>query len=277
MGAIMKKRILGGLVVVLLFAVVLLAGCSKGKFEDGFYFAQQDSFDESSGWKSIVMFDVENGNIVDVTWTAASRTAGTDKVARSASGQYGMVARGGAQAEWDVQAQRMEQDLLDTQDPTGYTLDAEGHTDAVSGVSIHVSDFLDLVNQALAAGPTERGPYKDGAYSAEAADFENGWKDRVDITVVGGRIVAAYWDPFDEEGRDKNVVSAEGGYPMVENGGAQSPWHVQAELMDEALLETQDPAAIALNDSGGTDAVSGVSIHVGAFIELAEKALEDAR
>jgi hypothetical protein len=62
-----------------------------------------------------------------------------------------MVEKGGAQAEWHEQAKAAEAYLLEVQDPTAieYT-DDEGHTDAISGVSIHVIEFFDLVEKALA-------------------------------------------------------------------------------------------------------------------------------
>jgi major membrane immunogen (membrane-anchored lipoprotein) len=265
-----------GLMVVL----SILFGCGGGGsgLEDGYYFAQQAEFG-SSGWKDMVMLTVEGGDIVDVVWDSANINAGPDKITLSENGGYPMVERGGAQSEWHEQAALVEEYLLETQDPAKLIYNEEdGTTDAISGVSIHVNDFVELVNAAIEAGPTERGPYRDGTYSAEADEFpSSGWKDKVDLTVIGGHIVAAYWDPYDEQGRDKYVVSTEGGYGMMERGGARSEWHEQADLVEAALLESQDPADFSWDDEGYTDAISGVSIHVNAFFELAAKALEDAR
>jgi major membrane immunogen (membrane-anchored lipoprotein) len=184
---------------------------------------------------------------------------------------------GGAQAPWHEQAALVEAYLLETQDPAGISLEDDGSTDAISGVSIHVNEFVELAAEALEAGPTERGPYRDGVYSAEGADFEHEWKDRVNVTVVGGHIVAAYWNPYNENGADKYVESLEGRYPMVASGGAQAPWHEQADLLVAELLESQDPASVSWDDEGYSDAVSGVSIIVAAFFELADQALAHAR
>ena len=53
-------------------------------------------------------------------------------------------------APWFEQAQAAEAHLLDIQDPTAieYTSD-EGHTDAISGATIHVVEFFTLAEEAL--------------------------------------------------------------------------------------------------------------------------------
>ena len=263
--------------ILISIVLVLGSGCSKNKYEDGFYFAAEDSFSES-GYKYVAMLEVEDGQIVDAVWNGAYIEGGPDKVTRSASGQYGMLARGGARSEWDEQAALAEEFLLKTQDPTAvkYT-DEEGHTDDISGVSIHVKEFFILADKALKAGPTKRGPYIDGAYHAEEPEFAaNGWKYFVDITVLGGNIVAVSWDGINKEGGDlKKTRSKNGEYVMVEGG---TPWHVQAEAVQNNIIKTQDPTKITyIDDAGHTDDITGVSIHVIEFYELAEKALERAR
>lgn len=121
-----------------------------GKYEDGIYFAQEDGFGDS-GWKYMVTIEVANGEIVSADWNGAFKGGGDDKDTVSANGEYGMVANGGAQAEWHEQAAKAEAYLVETQDPTAieYT-DDEGHTDAISGVSIHVVEFFKLAEEALA-------------------------------------------------------------------------------------------------------------------------------
>ncbi|WP_138419340.1 FMN-binding protein [Aquibacillus sediminis] len=251
-----------------------------GNYEDGIYFAQEDGFSDS-GWKYTATLEVESGEIVSADWNGANIAGGDDKDTVSANGEYGMVENGDAQARWHEQAELAEEYLLEIQDPTAieYTSD-EGHTDAISGVSIHVVEFFDLAEQALANGPVEKGPYADGGYYAEEADFgDSGWKYTASLTVINGNIVAADWNGVHEDGGDdKDTVSANGEYGMVENGDAQARWHEQAELAEEYLLEVQDPTAIEYSsDEGHTDAISGVSIHVVEFFDLAEQALADAK
>ena len=250
----------------------------EAKYEDGIYMAEEDKFSEKTGWKYIVTIEVKDGKIVKADWNAAHKEAGTDKKTRSKSGEYGMVEKGNAQAEWHEQAENAEAYLLETQDPTKIEYkDDEGHTDAISGVSIHVKEFFELAQKALESDPVAKGEYEDGHYYAEMDDFSKGWKYYADLTVINGHIVAADWDGIPEEGeKSKDQVSADGEYGMVEKGNAQAKWVEQAENAEAYLLETQDPTKIEYkDDEGSTDAISGVSIKVKEFFELAQKALEN--
>ncbi|MNJ51603.1 hypothetical protein D3C77_469130 [compost metagenome] len=80
-----------------------------------------------------------------------------------------------------------------------------------------------------------------------------------------------------EAGEDKKLNSIDGKYGMVEKGGAQAEWHEQAAIAEQYLLEKQDPAAVSFNDEGKTDAISGVSISLKSYYDLAAKALEQAK
>ncbi len=295
------NRIVALLVLLLGATALLLVGCGgggeeaapeeadsqepagesmAGDYEDGIHFAQEDGFSERTGWKYMVTLEVEGGEIVSAEWNGAHRENGTDKVTRSESGEYGMVERGDAQWPWFEQAAKAEEYLLQTQDPTeiNYT-DEEGRTDSFSGATIHVVEFFTLAEEALSDGPEGYGMWQDGTYHAEADGFsEQGWKDQVDITVVSGRIVAAWWDPIAEDGgTNKKQRSMDGEYGMVENSDAQWPWHEQAIAAEEYLMEVQGPAAIELDDEGNADAISGASIHVNGLVEVAMKALEGAK
>ena len=278
----------------LIIAAGLMAGCGTsnkdsgsektqaGKYADGVYFAQQDQYDESSGWKSIVTLEVKDGKITKADWNALSIKGGDDKKTASKNGTYGMKAQGNASAEWHEQAEKVEAYLIETQDPTKIKYsDEEGHTDAISGATIHVNDFFELAKKALDKGPLAKGPYKDGFYRAEADDFDanSGWKGTVDITVVGGNIVAANWNAVHKDGGDdKKTASIKGDYGMKAKGNASAEWHEQAEKVEAYLIKTQDPKKIEYSDNEGhTDAISGATIHVNEFFTLAEKALANAK
>ncbi len=134
--------------------------------------------------------------------------------------------------------------------------------------------------EAATEATTEEAKYKDGTYHAEEADFaDNGWKETVDITVEDGKIVAANWNAVHKDGGDdKKAQSVSGAYGMVANGKAQAEWHEQAEKAEAYLIEKQDPTAIKYtDDEGHTDAITGVSIHVNSFFQLAEEALNGAK
>lgn len=300
----MKKSLAIALSILLVFSV--LAGCGSktnennnkdaqndvteqsggsaqtgkdGQYADGVYFAEAKQFDEKSGWKEIIALKVEDGHIVAVNWNALHKDGGLDKKASSEQGYYGMT-KGGAQAEWHEQAAKAEQFLLDKQDPAAIPMKDDGKTDAISGVSVTVSGLVELAQEALAAGPVEAGPYKDGTYTAEekAFDEKSGWKYNVTVTVMNGDIVAANWNGTHKDGGDdKKTQSADGRYGMVEKGGAQAEWHEQAKKVENYLIEIQDPAKVTWNDNGVVDAISGVSIHSNEFFTLVQEALKDAK
>jgi major membrane immunogen (membrane-anchored lipoprotein) len=240
----------------------------QGDYEDGIYFATEPGFSDS-GWKGTVTVTVEGGNIVDVDWNAANTSAGKDKKTASADGDYGMVAKGNAQAEWHEQAELAEAYLIENQSFDGINyVDEDGHTDTIAGVSIHVNDFEALVETAMAQGPVGTGIYKDGTFSAEADAFsDSGWKDTVSFTVINGNIVAANWNAIGETSeKDKKTASIDGDYGMVAKGNASAEWHEQAMEIENYLISVQD--------LGEIDTIASVSISFDGFLALAEEALE---
>lgn len=246
------------------------------KYEDGIYFAAEKTFNEQNGWKAVVTLEVKDGKIVSVDWNGAHKDAGVDKKTSSKDGLYGLVKYSDATKEWHEQAEFAEKFLLEAGDPTAITYsDDEGHTDAISGVSIHVSEFFKLAEEALANGPVGYGKWADGAYSLEDEAFneKSGWKATFNTTVISGYIMSANWNGIHkEDGDDKKTRSVNGEYVLANDGG--KTWHEQAALIEEKLLETQDPTAVTVTDSGNTDDVAGVSIHVSEFFTLASKALK---
>ena len=245
----------------------------RGMYEDGAYYFSDSEFPEN-GWKDYVSLTVINGNIVGANWSAINKV-GEDKKLYDAAGKYNMVKFAGAQAEWSEQAAKAEQYLMDSQDPSmiAYKDDA-GHTDDIAGVSIHVNTFFTLADAALKAGPIASGPYVDGGYYASAAEFDNGWKEYVSLFVKNGNIVNVYWSAVNEDGEDKKDYDMAGNYNMVEFGGAQADWYKQAAIAEQHLIDTQDVTAITYkDDSGHTDDIAGVSVHVNGLYELAAQAL----
>lgn len=122
--------------------------------------------------------------------------------------------------------------------------------------------------------------YEDGIYFAQEDGFgTTGYKYVATLEVKDGKIVKADWNGANVKGGpDKDTLSKTGKYPMVEQGGAQAPWHEQAEKAEAYLLELQDPTKIEYTDEEGhTDAISGASIHVKEFFDLAQEALADAK
>ncbi len=265
----MKKLIF---VTLVLFAAV---SAFAGNWTDGLYFAQDDAFGRT-GWKSNVTLEVRNGRIRSAVWNGTKINGGMDKISASEAGRYPMVQQGGARDDWHIQAKRVQNHLLKTQDPTQISYsDAEGHTDAISGATIHVREFFILAQKALAAGPVDRGPYRDGYFQAEEAVFsqQSGWKSFAQFTVVNGTVVQVNWNGFHKDGGEsKKIVSQNGEYGMMANGGAQAEWHVQANNVEEYYLRTGGRPP-RFPDNYHTDAISGATIGVKPLYALAEQAL----
>ncbi len=118
---------------------------------------------------------------------------------------------------------------------------------------------------------------KDGTYKTEGAEFDanTGFKDSVEITVKDGKISEVNWDATHKDGgKTKKERSKAGEYDMKNTG---LKWHEQAAAMEAALLSSQDPATLIVTSDGKTDAVSGVTIHVSAFVTLAAEAIAKAK
>ncbi|PKL08875.1 MAG: FMN-binding protein [Spirochaetae bacterium HGW-Spirochaetae-7] len=271
----MKKNI-AALMALLSLAAVVSVG-AQAKPADGFYFAEETAF-QSSGWKDQVVLQVKGGKIVAAAWNGINNMGITDKKTEAAAGRYGMVKASKIAKEWHEQATAVEKYLIATQDSafSKYS-NAEGNTDAISGATMHVKGFFELVKSAISAGPVTKGTYKkDGWFYAKAPVFDkSGYKATALITIVNGRIVSANWNGINKDGGDSKFVRAvKGSYKM---NAKQGEWNVQAPRVEATLVKQQDPAKINVKADGKTDAVSGVSVTINDFIAVATEALKDAK
>ena len=120
----------------------------------------------------------------------------------------------------------------------------------------------------------EGASFTDGTYEAEAAEPDsNGFTEVVTLTVKDGAIAEANWDAVTEDGNKKSIMSENGEYTMTEDG---LTWKEQAEALAKALIENQSLSFLTTDAEGKTDAVTGVSISVNSFIDLATQCLEEA-
>ena len=93
------------------------------------------------------------------------------------------------------------------------------------------------------------------------------------MTVQGGKITEVNWESVGADGAKKSVMSENGEYTMTEDG---LTWKAQAEALAAALVENQNLNFLNVNEQGKTDAVAGVSISVGGFVNLAEQCMMEA-
>lgn len=270
-GELFMKRF----IVIALF-ISYATGLFAASWADGIYFAAEDTF-AGNGWKYHTIITVNGGKIVKAQWNATNINGGMDKVSLSKAGKYPMVAKGGAKADWHIQASKAEQYLLETQDPKKISYnDDKGHTDAISGASIHVIEFFSLAEKALSSAPVKKGMYMDGYPMAEEQKFssKSGWKYFAQFTVVNGTVVQVNWNGKHKDGGDsKKIVSEKGEYGMKAKGGAQSEWFKQASITEEYFLKVGGEAP-KFPDNYHTDAITGATIGVKPLWSLAEMALK---
>jgi len=270
----MKKSISALIALLVVFAVASVS--AQAKLKDGFYFAEDSAF-QASGWKDQVVLEVKGGNIIAATWNGINNKGVEDKKTESAAGRYGMVKASKIAKEWHEQAAAVEKYLVDTQDTAFSKFTDTGSTDAITGASLGVKGFYDLVKAAITAGTVSKGTYKkSGWFYAKAPAFDkSGYMATALITIVNGRIVSANWNALHKSGGDTKFVRAvKGTYKM---NAKQGEWNVQAPRTEAALIKTQDPAKITVKADGKTDAISGVSVTINEFIAVAVEALKTAK
>ena len=261
-------------------AAELLSDLEGAVLADGTYEAK--AAEASNGYTDQVTITVADGKITEVNWEAVAED-GSLKSVLSENGEYVMTEDG---PTWAEQSKALADALIENQSLSFLNPNAEGKTDAVSGVSISVNGFIDLAAQcliqAVQASGLEGTPaepeasaviLEDGTYEAKAAEASNGYTDQVTITVADGKITEVNWEAVAEDGSLKSVLSENGEYVMTEDGPT---WAEQSKALADALIENQSLSFLNPDAEGKTDAVSGVSISVNGFISLAQQCLDQA-
>ena len=220
--------------------------------KDGVYTAQGTPDDK--GNYGFVTVTIEGGKVTNVVWD--EMYGGESKAQLSVDGKYVM------KPVWKTQAESLGTYVVENQTTAGI-MNEKGYTDAVSGVSIYVGGFVGLVDQAIAQANGV-----DGTYTVEGEKDDNGNYGFVTVTVEGGKVTNVVWDEM-YGGQSKAQLSVEGKYVM------KPVWKTQAESLGAYIVENQTTDGI-LNEKGYTDAVSGVSIYVGGFVDLANQAISQA-
>lgn len=153
--------------------------------------------------------------------------------------------------------------------------DADGSDGSESGfdASDVGSGEASREEQSKALEELENAKFSDGTYVAKGEPDDTGFTDVVSVTVDDGKITAVTWDGVTEDGQSKAKLSETGEYTMTEEG---LTWKEQAEALAAALVEKQALTALPVDDQGKTDAVSGVSISIGGFLNLAGECLREA-
>lgn len=116
-----------------------------GGLRDGEYKASADSFDEQ-GYKATVALTVSDGKVYSIDCDAEHRDGGTKK-AHSESGKYNMKS-GGASMEWHEEIALFEAAAVEN-GIESVTVASDGKTDTVTGCTIAVGEYVDLIKEAL--------------------------------------------------------------------------------------------------------------------------------
>lgn len=145
------KRIIA--IALMLLFVFALVGCqnqnddANAKLKDGTYSATADSF-SAQGYKPTVDVVIKDGKVYSVSIDELTEEGGTTKKALSENGQYRMVELGGAQSEWHEQVALYEKAVVE-QGVDNVKLDDNGVPDAISGCTITVKAYADLIKEAI--------------------------------------------------------------------------------------------------------------------------------
>lgn len=291
----LKKKI----IALCLVATALLVGCGS-KATDGAGSSTNTSAQEEqakfTGTKTyetlydatgkkgdviVASVDFEDGVAKKVSIDVRQEN-GTMKKAESAAGNYVMVE--GEDKAWHEQIELLENFLNENGcDVSKVTLTGDkGNTDAVTGVSIKVAPYLEAV-QAVVDSVNNGTELEEGFTGAVEGTVEPAAdSNKKDVTIAKvvfnhGKPVSVNIDVKLEDGTMKKKLSSEGGYVMKE--GEEKAWHEQIADLEAFIVENDfDLSKITLTDDDGhTDAVSGVSIKVGTYLEAVQNALDEAK
>lgn len=137
----MKKKA----IAVALLAAMALTGCgSKGS--EGFTGEKVGKAENSKGDITIATVQFENGKAKSVE-IDVEQADGTMKSEQSVSGAYDMKNEPGK--KWHEQADLFEEAVVSNEFDLSKLNVVEGKTDAISGVTIAVKDFVSAIEDAL--------------------------------------------------------------------------------------------------------------------------------
>ncbi|MBR2751109.1 MAG: hypothetical protein IKD90_08260 [Clostridiales bacterium] len=106
---------------------------------DGVYYAEAKG-PAKDGYQDHVEIEVRGGRIVRVEWDAVNKN-GRLRSRDSIDGEYNISGK-----IWAEQAYRVQNRLILVQDPMKLAMKSDGTTQIIDGVTMNISDFINLVN-----------------------------------------------------------------------------------------------------------------------------------
>ena len=160
-------------------------------------------------------------------------------------------------------------------DNIGSKVDEDAYKTALAGTKLPMTtaglDISGILGIEQEVTKTEDGALENGTHTAKTETTETGDYNYVTITVEDGKITNVVWDEI-TGGASKAELAANGQYVMVEGNPT---WKDQSEALGAYVVKNQTTDGI-MNETGYTDAVSGVSIYVGGFVDITNQALAQA-
>jgi len=249
----------------------------------------------------------------DATGTITSDVAAPVQTKNELGENYGMVAWGGAIAEWDAQAASFASYITGktAADVAGIAVDektAPADADLSASVTIKIGGFQELIAKAAGA-ETKSGAVKTGLAIAanvkdsKSATAEEAGEGKYDVTMVAvlvddnGVIRDCIIDgistsvQFDNKGalvtdiaaapQTKNELGEN--YGMVAWGGAIAEWDQQAAALAKFAVgkTVEELKTGAVDETGkapaGTDLATQATIYLGGYVSAIEKAVANAQ
>lgn len=143
------KKYLVTATAVATLAVASLTGCGNKsadqtpKFVDGTY--SKVSPEADKGYIYELKMTVKDGKITEINWDGQDEE-GNSKKQLAKDGVYVMTEDG---LNWAEQSEALAKYVVDNQSIEGITTDENGKTDAVAGVSIAVTGFMEFVSDCM--------------------------------------------------------------------------------------------------------------------------------
>jgi major membrane immunogen (membrane-anchored lipoprotein) len=270
----MKKAFM---LLMLVVATFTLFACKSTDYKvDGEFLAYEESVSRNTPQVVMVSVTIENGEIVgyniDTRQGTKTQTAGTDtpddltddtwsfgwnaKTKKELGDDYGMATEDG-QLEWYEQAEALEAHWL----ANGVSIDevdAEGNTDAVTGVTVTVDDYYNLALEAIELA--KEGKFQAVYCSSDDLTFasmmvsEKGEVSDLFLDVLQGRPDGATF-AF----RDQTKQELGNDYGMATQDG-QLEWFEQAN----ALTDYIEANGWTMNS---TPEVAGVTVTTDSYFE----------
>ena len=118
---------------------------SAAKYKDGEYIVSAPNYDDQN-FKATVKVIVKDGRVASVDCDALAKDGDTKKV-QSENETYSMKS-GGAKHEWHEQIAYFEKHVVEN-GVDSVSIKGDSKTDTVTGCTIKVKDYVDLINEAL--------------------------------------------------------------------------------------------------------------------------------